>query len=275
VPPVRVPHGGRRQPTLTALLLLKLALVPFAVWLASLAARRWGHAVSGYLGGFPMIGGPITLYLAIDHGPEFAARSALVTMAAVAGQAAHMLAFSATGRAAGAVAGLLAGWAAFAAVSAGVGSLPLTPVWALALAAAGLVAMARFLPHPKSAATLPAIPPVELWLRLACALALAAAILFGAATLGPTLSGILLSMPITGSIMPPFTLSLYGPDALARLQRGFITGLSGFIAFFLVVSVAVVPLGTVAAFSLATAAAVLATTLLPKARTRWARSARG
>ncbi len=59
---------------MTALLLLKLALVPFAVWLASLAARRWGHAVSGYLGGLPLIGGPITLYLALDHGPDFAAR---------------------------------------------------------------------------------------------------------------------------------------------------------------------------------------------------------
>ena len=235
---------------------LRLALVPSAVLLASLAARRWGHAVSGYLGGFPMIGGPITLYLAIDHGPEFAARSALVTLAAIAGQAGHMLAFSEAGRAAGAVAGLLAGWATFAAVSAGAGSLPLTPALALALAIGGLLAMWRLLPQPRDAATLPAIPPVELWLRLAAALALAAAILFGAATLGPTVSGILLSLPITGSIMPPFTLALYGPDALARLQRGFIAGLTGFAAFFLVVSVAVVPLGVVAAFTLATAAAI-------------------
>lgn len=230
--------------------------MPFAVWLASLAARRWGHAVSGYLGGFPMIGGPITLYLAIDHGPEFAARSALVTLAAIAGQAGHMLAFSSAGRAAGAAAGLVAGWAAYAAVSAGVGALPLTPAIALAFAVAGLFAMSRLLPRPRGAATLPAIPPVELWLRLAAALALAAAILFGAAALGPTVSGILLSLPITGSIMPPFTLALYGPDALARLQRGFITGLTGFTAFFLVVSVAVVPLGVVAAFALATAAAL-------------------
>jgi len=258
MPVVRVPDGRGRQPTLSALTVLKLALVPFAVWLASLAARRWGHAVSGYLGGFPMIGGPITLYLAIDHGAEFAARSAMVTMAAIAGQAAHMLAFSYAGRARGAVAGLAAGWAAYALVSSGVGALPLVPLGALAIAVAGLVAMARLLPHPRGAPTLPAIPPVELWLRLAAALGLAAAILFGAATLGPTVSGILLSLPITGSIMPPFTLALYGPDALARLQRGFITGLTGFTAFFLVVSATVVPLGIVASFTAATVAAVAA-----------------
>lgn len=252
---------------MTPLLFLKLALVPFAVWLASLAARRWGHAVSGYLGGFPMIGGPITLYLAIDQGADFAARSAMVTMAAVAGQAGHMLAFSALGRAAGALAGLAAGWSAYFFISVGVGSLPLAPASALAIAIAGLLLAARFLPHPRDLATLPAIPPVELWLRLAAALALAAVILFGAAALGPTVSGILLSLPITGSIMPPFTLRLYGRDELARLQRGFVTGLTGFTAFFFVVSVAVVPLGTAGAFSLATAAA-LATVALFSRRKR-------
>ena len=61
---------------------LKLLLVPVAVLLASLAARKWGHTVSGYLGGMPMVGGPIAVYLAIDHGTKFAASVALVTLAA-------------------------------------------------------------------------------------------------------------------------------------------------------------------------------------------------
>ena len=242
--------------TLTPFLVFKLALVPAAVWRASLAARRWGHAVSGYLGGFPMIGGPITLFLAIDLGPEFAARSALVTLAAVAGQSAHLLTFSAVGRAAGPVIALYAGWSAYAAVSATVGAIPLAAWTALALAAGGLALAWRLLPRPRGVATLPAVPPFELWLRLGVALGLAVVILFGANALGPTVSGILLSMPITGSIMPPFTLRLYGPDSLARLLRGFVTGLSGFVTFFFIVSVAVVPLGVAAAFSLATAGAV-------------------
>jgi hypothetical protein len=238
--------------------------VPTAVWLASLAARRWGHAVSGYLGGFPMIGGPITLYLAIDHGPEFAARSALVTLAAIAAQSAHLVSFAYAGRAAGAIAGLLAGWTAYGVVSAGVAALPLTPLLALALAIAGLLAASRALPRATGAATLPSIPPVELWLRLVAALALAAGILFGAVALGPTVSGVLLSLPITGSIMPPFTLKLYGPDALARLQRGFLTGLAGFAAFFMSVTLAVVSLGVAAAFSLATLAAIAAVALVSR-----------
>jgi hypothetical protein len=43
---------------------------------------------------------------------------------------------------------------------------------------------------------------------------LAAFILWSAPRFGPVWSGVLLSLPITGSIMPPFTLALYGPGAL-------------------------------------------------------------
>jgi hypothetical protein len=251
---------------MTAATVLKLLLAPLAVWLASLAARRWGHAVSGYLGGFPLIGGPITLFLAIDLGPEFAARSALVTLAAVAGQAAHLATFSRVGRAWGPLPGLLSGWAAFAAVAVGVAMLPLGPALAAALAAGGLALAWRLLPAPRGVVAPPAIPPVELWLRLCAALALAAAILLGASTLGPTVSGVLLSLPITGSILPPFTLALYGGDALARLLRGFVTGLTGFSSFFAVVAVALAPLGVAAAFALGTVAALGAVALV----TRWA-----
>ncbi len=249
---------------MTAATVLKLLLAPLAVWLASLAARKWGHSVSGWLGGFPLIGGPITLFLAIDLGPEFAARSALVTLAVVAGQAAHLVTFSRAGRAWGPLAGLLSGWTAFGLVAAVIAQAPLVPVVAIALAAGALAIAARVFPRAEGTVALPSIPPIELWLRLGAALLLAAVILLGASTLGPLLSGILLSMPITGSILPPFTLHLHGADALARLLRGYVTGLTGFSAFFAVVAVALVPLGIGASFALATLAALIAVTLVSR-----------
>ena len=60
------------------------------------------------------------------------------------------------------------------------------------------------------------------------------------------------------SVIPPFTLKLYGPEALARVQRGFLTGLTGFAAFFLVVGVALQPLGLAMGFGAATLAALAA-----------------
>lgn len=228
--------------------LLRLALVPTAVWLASLAARRWGHAVSGYLGGLPLIGGPITLFLALDLGTAFAARSALFTLAVVLGQAAHLMAFAHVARRRRWPAALAAGWTGFALAALIVTQLPLTPPIALALAAAGLGGAWRWLPALRGSATLPEIAAVELRLRLLAAFALAGLILWGAPILGPVVSGILLSLPITGSIMPPFTLAFYGPGAVARLMRGFVVGLSGFAAFFFVVASTLVPLGIASSF---------------------------
>ena len=238
--------------------LLRLALVPAAVWAASLAARRWGHAVSGYLGGLPLIGGPITLFLAIDLGPAFATKSALFTLAAVAGQSAHLLALTHVGQKRGWAAALAGGWAGFLAAALLVSLLPLGLALAAALAAGGLAAAWRWLPRVHGAMAPPAIPPMELRLRLVAAFALAAGILWSAPIFGPAVSGILLSLPITGSIMPPFTLALYGPGALTRLTRGFVVGLAGFSAFFFVVAAALPAWGLAATFLAAVAAALAA-----------------
>ena len=243
---------------MTAETWLRLALVPAAVWLASLAARRWGHAVSGYLGGLPLIGGPITLFLALDLGPAFAARSALFTLAAVVAQAAHLLTLTHVGQRRGWAAALAGGWTGFLVAAVLVSLAPVTLAGAAALAVGGLAAAWRWLPRVHGPLPPPAIPPMELRLRLAAAFALAAAILWSAPVFGPVASGILLSMPVTGSIMPPFTLALYGPGALTRLTRGFVVGLCGFSAFFLVVAAAVVPWGIPAAFVAAVAAALAA-----------------
>ena len=239
--------------------LLRLALVPAAIWLATLAARRWGHTVSGYLGGMPLIGGPITLFIAMDHGAAFAARSATFTLAAILGQGAHLLAFAHAARA-GAPwpLALLAGWLAFAIAAVGSAALDPGPFAALTLAVAGLAAAWLFLPRPREAAIPARIPPVEMRLRLVAAFLLAAAILWAADTFGPVASGVLLSVPVTGSIMPPFTLALYGADSVARLTRGFVVGLTGFTAFFLVVALAVPGWGIAAGFVAAVAAALAA-----------------
>lgn len=237
---------------------LRLGLVPLAVWAASLAGRRWGHAVSGYLGGLPLIGGPITLFLALDLGVDFAARSALMTLAAILGQAAHLTAFAHVGRHRRWPWALAAGYAAFLAASFAVAATALVPLAALAIAAGGLAAAWRWLPRPEGVQPPPLIPAVELRLRLAAAFGLAALILFAAPAFGPTVSGVLLSLPITGSIIPPFTLALYGPDAVARLARGFVVGLSGFAAFFFVVASTLPAWGVAAAFAAALAAALAA-----------------
>ena len=47
---------------------------------ATWAARRWGPAVGGWIVGLPLTSGPIAFFLALEHGPAFAARAALSTI---------------------------------------------------------------------------------------------------------------------------------------------------------------------------------------------------
>ena len=158
-----------------------------------------------------------------------------MTLAAILGQAAHLLAFAFTAASGRWALALGCGWAAYAAVSLALGALVPSPLLALGLALGGLAAAWLWLPRPQGPAPLPAIPPIELRLRLVAALVLAVVILWSAPVFGPVVSGVLLSVPVTGSIIPPFTLALYGPAALARLMRGFVVGLTGFAAFFFIV----------------------------------------
>ena len=48
------------------LLALKLIFVPALIGGVSLAGRKWGPAVSGWLAGFPFTSGPVALILALD-----------------------------------------------------------------------------------------------------------------------------------------------------------------------------------------------------------------
>ena len=58
-------------------LALKLILAPLIIGSASLAGRRWGPAVSGWIVGMPLTSGPVVFFVALSHGISFAESSAL------------------------------------------------------------------------------------------------------------------------------------------------------------------------------------------------------
>src|SRR5262249_17539709 len=85
-----VPDVVKDHPTMT-LLVLKLVATPILIVGATLAGRRWGGAVSGWLVGLPLTSGPVSLFLALQHGRHFAARAAVGSVAGVIGEAAFFL----------------------------------------------------------------------------------------------------------------------------------------------------------------------------------------
>ena len=65
-----------------AIVVLKILLAPALIAGVSLAGRRWGQVVSGWLVGLPLTAGPIVLFLGLQYGPAFAARAAAGTLMA-------------------------------------------------------------------------------------------------------------------------------------------------------------------------------------------------
>lgn len=64
-------------------LVLKLLLVPSLIALVTLAGRRWGPDLAGWLSAFPIVSGPILLTIALEQGSGFAAIAAANTLPAV------------------------------------------------------------------------------------------------------------------------------------------------------------------------------------------------
>lgn len=59
------------------MLILKLTIVPLALALFGVIERRHGPRLAGWLSGFPIVGGPLLVFLALDHGTAFASKAAL------------------------------------------------------------------------------------------------------------------------------------------------------------------------------------------------------
>ena len=171
------------------ILLLKLTITPAVIALASLASRRFGPAVGGWLIGLPVTAAPVVLFIALDHGPRFATRVANGFVAGVIGQIAFVLAFVWAGRRGhGLQASVAVGIVGFTAAGLAFG-LPRFPLAVLApLAYAALLGALRVVPRDGGAPSTPG-GRTDLLLRMGLATALVLAITTFASTLGATLSG--------------------------------------------------------------------------------------
>lgn len=248
------------------MLFLKLLLVASSVLLSTLAARRFGHAIGGVVAGMPMIAAPIIGILLLDHSSAGVRAIALATLACVPATILHIVTFAAAARVSTWPVSVTAALLAYSAAGAVLTHLPFDPVTVSVLASLAPMAWLRFA-ATRTPAPMPVhVPQLELVLRIAAAVVMAAAIILGADTLPTSVSGILLAVPVTGTVLPCFTLQRDGPVATASLMTGFLQGLHGFTAFFLTLYWALGVMHPAPAFCLALAAAVAAATAVETAR---------
>ncbi|MES2787555.1 MAG: hypothetical protein V4684_18970 [Pseudomonadota bacterium] len=233
------------------MLALKLALVAASILVATLAARRYGHALGGIVGGMPMIAAPICAVLLLGIGADAVRAIALAALVCIPGSIVHSVSVAWTARVAPWPVSVGFGLVLFTIVGLAFTWLQLPPaascVVALAAPSLGLLA------SPRVARTIGPVhlPRAEIVLRIVAAVVMAAAVILSTDAFPPAVSGLLLAVPITGTVMPCFTLPRHGAQATAALMGGFIMGLHGFAAFFVVLYLALGEMPRVSAFALA------------------------
>ncbi len=234
-------------------LLLKVLVTPALIGTASLAGRRWGHSISGWLIALPLTTGPITFFLALGHGPAFAATSAAGTLAGGLSQAAFVTAYSQLAWRWKWPPTLAASVVAFAILTALLQhfSFPLVPLWVLVSLVFTLVLKA--LPRQKDPDETSEALPSRWDIPLRMAIATAFVVLFTelAPAFGPRLTGLLAPFPLFTATLAAFAQHQHGPAAAIRVLRGLLMGLFSYASFFFVLAILLVPAGIGMAFAVA------------------------
>ena len=252
------------------MLALKLILVPTFLLLISLAGRRWGPSVAGWLAGLPVVAGPIVLLVALEQGAAFASIAASASLAAVFASVAFGASYSHASMHLGWPAALFFGMCAWTLAATVISLLPNTPWWSLLVAVGALVAAPRLFPVVAAPSTSRSIGSAELLLRMAAGAALTLAVTGLANTVGSQWSGLLAVFPVLGSVLAVFSHRGQGSAFAATLLRALAMGLWSLAAFFLVAALALPIFGTAVSFTLAVVAAAVAQTttrLLAKPKT--------
>ena len=233
---------------------LKVGLTPLLMTGATLAVRRWGPQVGGWVIGLPLTSGPISLLLYLERGPAFAAHAAVSTLLGINGVTACVITYAHGARRWGWLATGAASLAAFLLMMAILNQVTASAAQAFA-GSAIFALLGLFLLPPSGAVRLAHPPRWDLATRIALALAMVLIITSFAERLGPTLSGLLSPFPVFTLVMAVFSHHQTGGHVATPYARGLLTSSTGFAAFFLVVALLLERVG-VATFALATLAAL-------------------
>jgi hypothetical protein len=219
------------------ILVLKLILAPIIIGSASLAGRRWGPAVSGWIVGMPLTSGPVIFFVALSHSTAFAANAALGVLSGGLSLVAYALTYSWLAvkfRWQIAITGSLLVFATSTTILQNF-TFPLLPVFFMV--ATAIVLGLRFMPKDtvvKESESQPGKWDIPFRILIGTSFIL---LLTGIAPfIGSRLTGLLTTIPLYVTILSIFAHRHQGPAAAAHVLRGLLYGMFAFTGFFIVLS---------------------------------------
>jgi hypothetical protein len=218
----------------------------------ALIVEQTGPFTGAMVATLPLSAGPAYVIIGIEHGPEFVAQSALVSLAVNAAVAPFIVVYVFMAQRFGLVASL---FAAAAAWLTGAGlilqtawSLPVSLAANLLAFAAGILLTRRYLTSP-----IPHRIAARWWdmpLRAALVMAVTLAVVLGGRLMGPAATGFAALAPVILTSVAIVLHPRQGGRTAAAVFANSLPGMFGFTAALVVVQMTAVPLGLATALML-------------------------
>jgi hypothetical protein len=241
---------------LDAILVLKVALAPALILVASIAGNRWGHTVSGWIVSLPLTSAPVIFLLALEQGVGFASSSAEGTLLGIVSLSAFSLAYSwlSLYLRISWLYSMTLGWCVFFLFSFILANASVPLIVSFVGVVAWLFLVARFFPksnHFSESATSGVYTKWDIAARVIATELLILVITENAPMLGPRLSGLLTPFPIYTSVLASSIHRRQGAASAVQFVRGATVGLFTPAIFFLIVGTLIVGWGVGVSYTLA------------------------
>ena len=243
-------------------LVLKLILAPIIIGSASLAGRRWGAAISGWLVGLPLTSGPVAFFIAISHDRVFAFDVVRGTLSGGFSLIAFSLTYAWVAKRFNWVVSILASMFVFAGMTMLMQSIiiPFIPLffYVIAIIFTGLWLMPKQEVVPSSSTPGKWDIPTRIFIGTSFILLITGI----APYIGARLTGLLTTIPLYISILTIFAHRHDGHASANNVLHGLILGLFSFAGFYLVLGLLIGKISLTISFG-----AAIVTTLIVQGAT--------
>jgi hypothetical protein len=219
------------------ILALKLMMAPLILGGASLAGRRWGPAVSGWLIALPLTSGPVVFFVALSNGQAFATSTVMGTLSGGLSLVAFCLSYAWLAVRFKWPVAITGSMLCFSVVTLLMQNLIL-PLWLIfTLVALAITAGLWLMPKGTQVETVESKPgkwdlPARILIGTTFILGMTGIAPF----IGPRLTGLLSTIPLYTTILTIFAHRLQGSAGVTSIMRGLLYGLFGFALFYLVLA---------------------------------------
>ncbi|HSK46854.1 MAG TPA: hypothetical protein VLA05_02485 [Coriobacteriia bacterium] len=240
------------------LLLAKVLIAPLLLLASTFVAHRWGGAAGGWLLGLPLMSGPVSVLLFVEHGTGFARVAARGGLLGVVATGIFCVCYAVMASRENWWRSLLVAYSCCLGIVWLLAQVHLSFDASLVFALTALVLLAWLIGSPEHNREMATPPPASLAFRMLISSAGVFLITTSAVFLGAQVAGLLAPLPVVAAAMASSTHRRGEEEAAHGLLRGTLLGAWGGAGFFAVIGIALGQLTPFAAYAAATGAAVAA-----------------